>query len=158
MGGRSSGFSFIELVACLAIIGLLLAVATPVARTTVQRAKEAELRSALRDIREAIDRYKRAADQGRVALEVGASGYPPDLAVLVDGVVDVASPSGQKLYFLRKIPRDPMHPERQADNAATWGLRSHASPPDDPREGEDVFDVYSLSAGTGLNGIAYREW
>lgn len=158
MGARPSGFSFIELIACLAIIGLLLMVAAPVAQTSLQRTKEAELRTSLAEIREAIDRYKRASGQGRITMEIGDSGYPPDLAVLVDGVVDASSPKGRKLYFLRRIPRDPMYSGKQTDNAATWGLRSYESAPDDPREGEDVFDVYSLSAKTGLNGIAYRDW
>ncbi len=158
MDARARGFSFIELIACLAIIAVLLMIATPVAQTSLQRTKEAELRAALAEIREAIDRYKRASDQGRITMEIGDSGYPPDLVVLVDGVVDAASPKGHKLYFLRRIPRDPMYPGKQSDNAATWGLRSYESPPDDPREGDDVFDVYSLSARTGLDGIAYRDW
>jgi len=158
MRASGLGFSFVELAACLAIIGLLLMVAAPVAQTSIQRAKEAELRTALRDIREGIDRYKRAADQGRIAMEIGDSGYPPSLNVLVEGVVDVSSPRGEKLYFLRKVPRDPMYTGRRTDNAMTWGLRSYESPPEDPREGDDVFDVYSLSQEIGLNEVAYRDW
>ncbi|WP_447730348.1 type II secretion system protein [Pseudoxanthomonas suwonensis] len=135
MRRSSHGFSFIELIACLAIVSLLLMIALPVAETSVKRTREGELRRSLLEIRQAIDRYKEAADAGRIQLEVGASGYPPDLQVLVDGVVDQASPSGRKMYFLRRIPRDPMYPGRAEDNAQTWGLRSYASPADAPEEG-----------------------
>lgn len=158
MRRSSHGFSFIELIACLAIVSLLLMIALPVAETSVKRTREGELRRSLLEIRQAIDRYKEAADAGRIQLEVGASGYPPDLQVLVDGVVDQASPSGRKMYFLRRIPRDPMYPGRAEDNGQTWGLRSYASPADAPEEGDDVFDVYSLAAGVGLNGVPYRDW
>lgn len=155
---RASGFSFVELIASLAIIALLLLIAVPVAKTAIQRKQESELRTALHDVRNAIDQYKRAADLGRIELKVGESGYPPSLAALTEGIVDVSSPSGEKLYFLRRVPRDPVYPGRAADAAETWGLRSYASPPDDPQPGDDVFDVYSLSDGTGLNGVAYRDW
>ena len=158
MTRRASGFSFVELIASLAIIALLLLIAVPVAQTTIQRKHESELRTALHEIRYAIDQYKRAADLGRIELKVGESGYPPSLAALTEGVVDVSSPSGKKLYFLRRVPRDPMYPGRAADAMDTWGLRSYASPPDDPQPGEDVFDVYSLSDQAGLNGVAYRGW
>lgn len=155
MSWRVGGFSFIELVACLAIIALLLMIAVPVYQTTSQRKKEADLRVALGEIRYGIDQYKRAADAGRILVKIGDSGYPPNLAALTEGVADVASPSGQMLYFLRRIPVDPL---RAGHADAAWGLRSYASPPHDPQPGDDVFDVYSLSGDVGLNGVPYREW
>lgn len=156
-GRRGQGFTLIEVVITLAIIGLLASMAAPLGETLVRRGKEQELRTALYQIRDAIDAYKRAADAGRIEKSATASGYPPDLKVLVDGVRDVRSVKGAKLYFLRRIPLDPLADPRR-DPSEQWGLRSYASPADDPREGEDVFDVYSLARGKGLNGIAYKEW
>lgn len=155
---RSAGFSFIELIATLAIIGVLLLIVMPSAQTVVKRHREGELRLALTQIRGAIDHYKKAAETGRIAVESGSSGYPPNLEVLSDGVVDVSSPSEAKIYFLRRLPADPLHAGTEKSSAETWGLRSYESPPDAPEAGEDVFDVYSTSTGVGLNGIAYREW
>ena len=155
---RRSGFSFIELLASLAIMGMLLLAAIPVAQTAIKRRHESELRQALAEIRMGIDRYKRAADTGRVAIKSGATGYPPDLYVLVEGVDDVSSPKGAKLYFLRRIPADPFYAGRTSDPAQTWGMRSYASPPDDPQAGDDVFDVYSLSGQVGLNEVPYAKW
>lgn len=152
------GFSFIELMASLAIMGVLLLIAVPAAQVTVQRHREVELRDALARIRGAIDRYKKAADQGRIRLQSGDSGYPPSLAVLVEGVEDIGSPQRRQLYFLRRLPADPFHPDGARAPGETWGLRSYQSPPDDPVEGEDVFDVYSLSTKTALDGTQYREW
>jgi general secretion pathway protein G len=152
------GFSFIELLATLAILSALLLIAVPAARTVVQRQREVELRTALATIRGGIDAYRKAVVEGKVATEAGASGYPPDLAVLVEGVEDISTPQRTKIYFLRRLPADPMNPDGARDPAASWGLRSYASPPDEPAAGEDVFDVYSTSGGTGLNGIAYRDW
>jgi general secretion pathway protein G len=159
MHARSArGFSFIELLATLAILSALLLIAVPAARTVVQRQREAQLRTALATIRGGIDAYRKAAGEGRIALEADASGYPPDLTVLVAGVEDLSTPERRKIYFLRRLPADPMQPDGARDPAASWGLRSYASPPDEPAAGEDVFDVYSTADGTGLNGIAYREW
>ena len=90
--------------------------------------------------------------------KAGDSGYPRTLQVLIDGVEDAKSPTGSKMYFLRRVPRDPFYPDPSVPAAQTWGKRTYASPPDAPREGDDVFDVYSLSPGTGLNGVRYREW
>lgn len=157
MSVRQRGFTLIEVVITLAIIGLLASMAAPLGETLVRRGKESELRIALSQMRDAIDAYKRAADAGRIEKSATASGYPASLQVLVEGVRDVRSAKGAKLYFLRRIPRDPFADARR-DAAEQWGLRSYASSADDPREGEDVFDVYSQARGKGLNGIAYREW
>lgn len=152
------GFTFIELMMTLAIMGVLVLVAVPMAQLSVQREKERDLRLALAQIREALDAYKRAADQGRVMVRLGESGYPKTLDDLVEGVPDQRSPSRQKMYFMRSLPRDPMHPDPDRKAADTWAVRSYASPPDDPQSGEDVFDVYSSSEAVGLNGVPYKKW
>lgn len=154
----AAGFTLIELVITVAIVGILATVAVPLAEVTVQRAKEAELRGALRQIREAIDTYKRATDEGRIAKSATDSGYPKKLEDLARGVPDARNPGELKIYLLRRIPRDPFNPDPNLAAEKTWGKRSYASPPDAPREGSDVFDVYSLSDRVGLNGISYREW
>lgn len=155
---RQSGFTLIELLVTVTIVGILAALAVPLAQLSVQRSKEQELRAQLRQIRQAIDDYKHAADDGRIAAPAGDPGYPKSLAVLVEGVENVKDPRKGKLYFLRRLPRDPMAPDGIADAADTWGKRSSASPPDDPQPGEDVFDVHSLATGTGLNGVPYHAW
>ncbi|GAB2859632.1 type II secretion system major pseudopilin GspG [Pseudoduganella ginsengisoli] len=152
------GFTFIELMMTLAIMGVLAMLAVPTAQVAVKRQQEYELRAALIQIREAIDAYKRAAEQGRIMMKIGDSGYPPSLNVLVDGVVDQRSPTRQRLYFLRRLPADPFNAGQAIRPAESWGVRSYASPPDAPSEGRDVFDVYSKSGGTGLNGVPYRAW
>ncbi len=152
------GFTLIELIVTLAIVGLLSTAALPLAQLVAKREKEGELRLALREIRQGIDAYKLAADTGHIKLELGASGYPPDLKSLYAGVEDAGSAKRVNLYFLRRVPRDPFFPDGSAQAEETWGLRSYASPPDDPQPGDDVFDVYSLAAGKGLNEVAYRDW
>lgn len=152
------GFTLIELVITLAIMGLLTTAAMPLAQLVSKREKEAELRVALREIRGALDAYHQAATSGHIRMEVGASGYPPDLKSLYMGVEDQASEKKINLYFLRRIPRDPFYPDPSAAGEDTWGLRGYQSPPDDPQPGDDVYDIHSLSAATGLNGIAYHDW
>jgi len=152
------GFTLIELLVTVAIVALLATIALPMAELAVQRSKEQELRSALREIRTAIDAYKKAWEGGHIQKGIDDSGYPKSLEVLVEGVEDFKSPTRAKIYFLRRIPRDPMVKDTTVPAAETWGKRSYKSPPDSPQEGSDVYDVYSLNTRVGLNGVAYREW
>lgn len=152
------GFTFIELMVTLAIMATLAMVAVPMATVATQREKERALRSALIEIREGIDAYKRAAEQGRIPLKIGESGYPKRLEDLVEGVPDQRSPTKKNMYFLRRLPRDPFHPNPDTTAADTWAKRSYASAPDDPSEGEDVFDIYSMSDKIGLNGVPLKQW
>jgi general secretion pathway protein G len=154
------GFTIIELVSCLAILSLLALAAMPLSELVVKRQKEQELRRALWEIRGALDAYKRAADEGRIATSTGDSGYPRSLDLLVDGVVPASSASGgsQRLYYLRRIPRDPFFADPKVPASETWVVRSYASPPTSPQRGADVFDVFSSANGLGLNGVPYREW
>jgi general secretion pathway protein G len=142
----------------VAIVGILASVVVPLGALNAQRAKEQELRSALRQIRTAIDAYQRATLDGTVQRRADSSGYPPNLEVLVNGVTDAKNPEQTQIFFLRRLPRDPFNTDPDLPAAATWGKRSYASPPDNPQDGDDVFDVYSLADKTGLNGIAYRNW
>lgn len=155
----NDGFTLIEMVITVAIVGVLASVVFPMAEVAVQRSKERELREALRQVRSAIDAYKQAFDEGRILASPRQSGYPPTLDLLVTGVTDAKSPEqDQKMYFLRRLPRNPFVLDPSVPAEATWGKRSYASPPEDPQEGEDVFDVFTPSATAGLNGIPYREW
>lgn len=143
------GFTLIELIVATAILVILSSMALPLARISIKREKEKELRYDLWQMRDAIDRYKDTADRGGFQVKVGTEGYPPDLETLVKGV-DVG---GKKVRFLRKVPVDPM------TGNTDWGLRSMQDDPDsDSWGGQNVFDVYSKSLGTALNGSKYKEW
>jgi general secretion pathway protein G len=154
---REAGFTLIELLVTVTIVAILASIALPLAELAVQRSKEQDLNAALREIRTAIDAYKAAADQGRVKKSLEQTGYPPDLEVLVNGVEDEKDPKKARIFFLRRIPRDPFG-DPTVPPAGSWGKRSYESAPDSPQEGKDVYDVYSLSNGTGINGVPYREW
>ncbi|WP_414450026.1 type II secretion system protein [Burkholderia sp. 22PA0099] len=156
-GRRSAGFTYVELMITLGIMGVLASVAIPSAKAMMAREREHELRINLVEIREAIDAYKRAADQGRIELKLGDSGYPHRLSDLVEGVKDRQSLDGKMLYFLRRIPRDPMDATAN-DAESSWGKRAYKSPPEAPEEGDDVYDVYSRSSGVGMNNVPYRQW
>lgn len=143
------GFTLIELIVATAILLALSGLVIPLARVQIKRARERELRAALWQMRDAIDRYKDAADRGAFQIKVGSEGYPPDLDTLVNGV-DVG---GKKLKFLRRIPIDPM------TGNTDWGLRSMQDDPDsDSWSGDNVFDVYTKSTGTALDGTKYKDW
>ena len=156
--GEKQGFTLIELLVTLAILAVLATMAVPVAQVARQRSQEQELRLALREIRRGIDAYQHAANDGRVQRILGGTGYPKNLEILVEGVPDQRDPKRNKIYFLRRIPRDPMNTNPDLDDAETWGKRSYVSEPDDPQEGDDVFDVYSPSNTVGLNGVPYNKW
>lgn len=154
---RAGGFTYIELTVTLAILAVLATVALPFAELTVKRQHEFELRRALRDMREAIDAYKSAASSGQIVVGKLDSGYPATLAVLVNGVPNALVP-GTTMYFLRRIPADPLYPDQSVPPEQMWGLRSYASPNEAPQKGNDVFDVYSQSKDVGLNNMPYRNW
>jgi general secretion pathway protein G len=159
------GFTMIELLVVMAILAILGAAVLPLSETLVTAQKERELKQALRDIRDAIDHYKEVSDEGGLAAaknKPSDNGYPPDLQTLVAGSpqagqgVGVASAAGRH-YFLRRIPRDPFA-DASLPAEQTWGLRSYASPPDQPKAGADVYDVYSTAKGTALDGSKYSTW
>lgn len=152
------GFTLIELVVTVSIVGILATALLPLGQLSVKRMKEAELRAALREIRTGLDAYKKASDEGRVEKVAETSGYPKSLEVLAEGVPDMRDPKKRLIRFLRRIPRDPMNPDVEASPEETWGIRSYDSKRDAPQAGDDVFDVFSLSRETGLNGIVYHEW
>jgi len=155
---NNAGFTLIELMIVVAIMAILASAAMPLQEMVVKREKEQALRTALRQIRTAIDAYKLAADEGRIEKKADETGYPRKLEDLEAGVVDTKTPDKKKIFFMRRLPRDPMFADPEVPAAETWGKRSYESPPDSPDEGDDVFDVYSLSEQKGLNGIPYNQW
>lgn len=155
---RDSGFTLIELVITIAIIGVLATAVLPMANLVSKRHKEQELRISLRQVRDAIDAYRLAVDDGRVMKGALESGYPKSLDALVEGVEDAKNPKKTRIYFLRRVPRDPTFTDASVPASETWGVRSYESPPDSPSPGNDVFDVFSLSQEVGLNNIPYSQW
>ena len=155
-GAGQAGYSLIELLAVTVVLLVLASAVMPLAKVTVQRAREAELRRSLRDIRTAIDRYKDAADLQQIAatdLKAGAEGYPPTLEVLVEGVRANGDASGRKLKFLRRVPMDPM------THSVEWGMRSYQDDADSTSwGGQNVYDVYTKSGGLALDGSKYVDW
>ncbi len=148
----AAGFTMAELVTVCAILIVLAGVALPVAKFTTKRTKEAALGQALREMRNAIDEFKRYSDAGLLPIDFGTDGYPAELEILVEGV-EVVGQISKRVKFLRRIPIDPMTGEGE------WGLRSYQDEPDaDSWGGENVYDVYSLSEGVGMNGVPYSEW
>lgn len=146
----SLGFTLIELIVAVTILLILSGMAIPMARVSIKREKERELRHALWQMRDAIDRYKETADRGGFQKKLGSEGYPPDLDTLVNGV---EATGGKKIKFLRRVPIDPM------TNGTEWGLRSVQDDPNsDSWNGENVFDVYTKSQGTALDGTKYKDW
>lgn len=142
----------------LALLAAMATIVVPLAQVHSQRQREQELRLALREIRGAIDAYKKAVEAGRIATSAASSGYPPSLELLVEGVQDQKDPKGRKIYFLRRIARDPFNDDTSIKESESWGLRAYASEPDEPAEGDDVYDVFSRSKLVGLNGVPYRQW
>ncbi len=156
---KQRGFTLIEMLITVAIIAILASVALPLSAVVSQHRKEQELRTALREVRVAIDAYKQAADEGRITRDMDQSGYPPSLKILVDGVTDASALDGKKkIYFLRNLPRDPMSTNPKLEPENTWSLRGYESPADNPVPGKDVFDIHSKSVEIGLNGIPYNKW
>lgn len=158
---KDEGFTLIELIVTVTIVAVLASAIVPMLQMTYQRSKENQLRADLRQIRSAIDAYKKAADEGRIKKNIDETGYPPNLESLVDGVLDEKDVNKGKLKFLRRIPIDPMLPKDKVDiedGAINWGLRSYESDAENPAEGADVYDVYSLSEQIGINGVPYAQW
>lgn len=155
MSRRSSlarGFTVVELAVVAAMIAILTAMVVPIARYTVKRQKELELRLQLRVMRDAIDKYKQYSDSGAIQIQLGSEGYPKDLEILVDGVPQIGQ-INKKLKFLRRIPVDPM------TGKAEWGMRSYQDEPDSIAwGGQNIYDVFSLSGGKAIDGSYYKDW
>lgn len=154
--GAPRGYTFVEVLVVSSILFILASAVMPLARVTIQRQREVELRRTLREVRAAIDRYKDAVDQGLIGsldVKAGSEGYPPDLRTLVEGVTAANDASGRKLKFLRRVPTDPVTGDDE------WGMRSYQDRPEATTwGGQNVYDVHSLSDGTALDGTKYRDW
>jgi general secretion pathway protein G len=155
-----AGFTLVELLVTLALVGIAASVVLPLASVIETRAKESELRRSLRTIRQALDNYKTAADAGVIDKQTGSSGYPPSLDVLVTGVPRSAAMgfSATPMVFLRSVPRDPFAETQDSPAAQTWHIRSYGAKPGDFSAGKDVFDVSSKSDKTGMDGTRYSDW
>ena len=151
------GFTLIELLVALVLLGLIASTAAPVMQLSAKRNKEQELKKALWQMRDAIDAYKQAADDGLIKSTVEDSGYPPSLRHLVMGIENIQHPKKKKIFFLRQIPRDPFATDPALTAEQTWGKRSYQNA-DDSSDAVDVYDVYSLSNEMGINQQPYREW
>jgi general secretion pathway protein G len=156
LGVDADGYTFVELLVVVTILLILASAVLPLAQVTSQRQREAELRRSLREVRTAIDKFKDAVDTGQIAttdVSPGSEGYPADLETLVEGVTAANDATGRKLKYLRRIPSDPM------TSSTEWGLRSYQDKPDSTSwGGQNVFDIYSKSDGTALDGTKYRDW
>lgn len=155
-GNRQHGFTLVELLVTLALLALLVTAASPVLHLNSQRDKERELKRALWQIRDALDAYKDAVDQGLIKKNADASGYPPNLQILVTGIENAQDPKKKKLFFLRRIPRDPFASDVQQSNADTWRIRAYDGGIDEMAT--DVYDVSSRSTAIGINQQPYSEW
>jgi general secretion pathway protein G len=155
---KMAGFTLIELLVALVLLALLVTSAAPLMQLSAKRNKEQELKKSLWQIRDAIDAYKQAADDGLIKKPADQSGYPASLQQLVSGVDNIQDPKKRKIFFMRNIPRDPFATDATASAEETWGKRSYSSSFDMPEEGDDVYDVYSLSHEVGINQQAYGEW
>ncbi len=155
---KIAGFTLIELLVALVLLALLVTSSAPLMQLTAKRNKEQELKKSLWQIRDAIDAYKQAADDGLIKKSADQSGYPASLQLLVSGVENIQDPKKRKIFFMRNIPRDPFATDTNASAEETWGKRSYSSSFDQPEEGDDVYDIYSLSREIGINQQAYGEW
>lgn len=154
---RISGFTLVEVLVTLTLISIIATMAFPLMQIDQKRRQERELKDALVQIRSALDNYKEAVDEGRIYMPADSSGYPKSLNDLVEGVPDLKDAKGRKIYFLRRIPTDPFNPD-DTQGTDSWAIRSYASPPDAPEAGDDVYDVYSKSKKTALDGSRYDSW
>ncbi len=155
---KGKGVTFIELLIVLTILSLLASVVLPLGQISKKRAKEYELKSRLRTIRSAIDAYQKVYDEKRIMNVIGRSGYPETLLELVEGMEDVRDPEGKMIYFLRRLPRDPMNNNEFLAPEETWETRAYEGEPDDFSGGDDVFDIRSMSYDIALDGTEYKEW
>ncbi|ENX05679.1 hypothetical protein F898_02623 [Acinetobacter courvalinii] len=158
MSRSITGFTLIELIVTVSLMAILASVIVPITQMSMQRAKEQQLKNALKEIRTAIDAYKQAGDNGHIYRSADTTGYPRTLTELVDGVIDLKDPKRRKIYFLRRLPADPFYQDQSVSPDKTWGIRSYRNEPNQFKYDGDVYDVYSLSKQTGLNGRPYKEW